>query len=102
MKRAVFILVAVLLVVLSYPSTHPYAGPVKSNLGPNIVETKGGTTGPSASDDDGTGTTADDGDLDGVAGIKKKAAGSGDLVIIANDSRVSLLFGMWWRFIFIR
>jgi len=104
MKRAVFIIIAALLVVLSYPSAHPFAGPAKSPYsdGPNIVSTIDGVTGPSASGEEGGGSSADDGDLDGVAGVKKRGAGIGGSSFIAGDTRATLLFRMWWRFVFIR
>ena len=67
MKRAVLILIAALLVLLVYPSTHPFAKSLdRSNDGPIVITPYPG--GPPIALTDSNDDDSDDGDADGVAG----------------------------------
>lgn len=100
MKRAVLILVAALLVLLVYPSTHPYA---KSSVTgyfnePSVISPKT-HSGQIAYADDGDGGS-DDGDSDDVAGwreggnaLSNAPRGGGTL----GPTEFGLVFKMWWN-----
>ncbi len=100
MKRTLFIVVAALVVLLSYPSTHPWAGTTSQALNdgrnhPAVVLPPGNPGG-------GIGTNdADGGDADGLAGIKGGRHGSGPTGVDRLDTRT--LLRVWWNFlVFIR
>ena len=100
MKRAVFILLAALLVLLVYPSTHPYAKSAQwsGSSGPSIMSPK--TNGdPIAFTDDSDGGS-DDGDSDDVAGWKNRGDGltrSGNGMLMPTPTDIRLVFKMWWN-----
>ncbi len=100
MKRAILILVAALLVLLVYPSTHPCA---KSSAlgnfnGPSVITPKshGDPIAYSDADDD----DSDDGDSDDVAGWRDAGLG------LSSTGRggtlpptgIGLVFKMWWNY----
>ena len=97
MKRVVLILVAALLVLLVYPSTHPLSASPKqmSITGPYIQSPKIVTPPIDLAGDD------DDGDADGVAGIKgsKDNPNGASLYDTGERTRLMLIFKMWWNFL---
>ena len=101
MKRAVLILVAALLVLLVYPSTHPYAkssAPGDFNQLTEITPKSNGD--PIAYSDDSDGGS-DDGDSDDVAGWRDhggdalRRSGLGGTL---PPTDFGLVFKMWWNF----
>lgn len=101
MKRAILILVAALLVLLVYPSTHPYAksSGLRDHNGHSLVSPK--VLGdPIAYSDDNDGG-ADDGDSDDVAGWRDNGntlSRSGIGGPVSDPSGIDLVFKMWWNF----
>jgi hypothetical protein len=98
MKRTILILFAALLVLLVYPSTHPFAksqDPVES--GPIVVTPATGDLPPivlSGSDD------SDDGDADGVAGHRGgHARPDGSARSAQALSNVVMTLKMWWKYV---
>ena len=100
MKRAVLILVAALLVLLVYPSTHPYAkSSAPGNFNQPSVITPKTLGGPIAYSDDNDGGS-DDGDSDDVAGWRDGSdslsrSGRGGAL---PPTELGLVFKMWWNF----
>jgi hypothetical protein len=103
MKRAIFILVAALLVLLVYPSTHPYAKSAKPGVitGPAVITPFSGTGPPIAlsgdSEDD-----SDDGDADDLSGYKDKDSRPEGSTVgpVGQNNRITLYFTMWWNYMF--
>jgi hypothetical protein len=97
MKRAVLILFAALLVLLVYPSTHPYAkSSAPGNFNQPTVITPKVHGDPIAYSDDG-----DDGDGDDVAGYRgggDPLKRSGPRGAALPHSELGLVFKMWWNF----
>jgi len=91
MKRWFFIVVAALVVFLSYPSTHALAGSSKDISKPRILTPLQGGEPIALSGDDGDG----DGDTDGLAGFTKSNRHSGPNP--ASDVRV--MIQVWWKFL---
>jgi hypothetical protein len=100
MKRAMLIVVAALLVLLVYPSTHPLAkSPMVGQLDqPSIISPKANGD-PIAYSDDSDG---DSGDSDDVAGSRGKGAGlsmsDGSSGATVAPMGISLVFKMWWNY----
>ena len=101
MKRAVLILVAALLVLLVYPSTHPFAKSAElwGVSGPSVITPKSQGDPIAYSDDNDDGS--DDGDSDDVAGWRDKGnglsrSGQGGGELPPTD--IGLVFKMWWNF----
>ena len=99
MKRAVLIIVAALLVLLVYPSTHPYAKSAElwGSSGPSVITPKAGGDPIAYSDD--SDDDSDDGDSDDVAGWKGRGDGlnrTGDGATLP-PTDIGLLFKMWWN-----
>lgn len=99
MKRAIYICIAALLVLLVYPSTHPLAKSpgLTVVIGPNGGSPSSGDP-PIAqsgdSDDD-----SDDGDADSITGYKiERKVGTGSSVYQRVPDRSMLMFKMWWNF----
>lgn len=100
MKRAVLIIVAALLVLLVYPSTHPQAKTTKSGAQdvPVVIAPFSGNGPPIAFSDDSD-EESDDGDLDDVAGYKglgTKPIGQSTINVPAQGVR--RLVKVWWNF----
>ena len=100
MKRVVLVLMAALLVLLVYPSTHPLAASSRSLSidGPTIIVSPRSITPPidlSGDDDD------DDGDADGVAGTRndKSTPDTGSRFDPATRTQFMLMYKMWWNFL---
>ena len=98
MKRTIYIVMAALLVLLFYPSTHPFAKspiPVVQS-GPSVIPSPAGDGPPIAyTDDDDDGS--DDGDADDITGYRNgRPVGSpmGD----PGQRPVLIMFKMWWNF----
>jgi hypothetical protein len=101
MKRAMFIAIAALLVLLVYPSTHPYAKSPNPGVisGPTVVS-------PYSADDPPVGYTdnddGDDGDSDDVGWRDKGTRPNGNAPAGGSHAPASmginLLFKMWWNF----
>jgi hypothetical protein len=101
MKRAVLILFAALLVLLVYPSTHPYAkSSAPGNFNQPTVITPKDHGDPIAYSDDSDGDS-DGGDSDDVAGWRDGGGGaltrSGSGGALA-PTELGLMFKMWWNF----
>ncbi len=99
MKRALLVLIAAVLVLLVYPSTHPLAaspGKLVYDM-PNIISSKS-ITPPidlNGSDDE------DDGDADGILGTKNNKTNPNTSSYQPGDhTRFMLTFKMWWNFLF--
>ena len=97
MKRAILILVAVLAVLLVYPATTPSAKSYRVDAdSPNII------TGPSGYEDpidlSGNGD-GDDGDSDGVSGIR---GGRRDGFTNVSGQTGNVVTGgkLWWMYLF--
>ena len=101
MKRAIFILIAALLVLLVYPSTHAYAKSPKPGIitGPTVITpvSDGGPTSYTDSNDDGS----DDGDSDDVAGWRDRDTKPGDRTpageIVYTPRGLGVVYKMWWN-----
>lgn len=97
MKRAVFIFVAALLVLLVYPSTHSQAAaPGKGIIhGPTIITSQ--DTPPIDQTGSGDG---DDGDADDIGSVKgtKDRPQTADGTLVGHP-RLELFFKMWWNFL---
>lgn len=98
MKRAClfFIAIAAFVVLLLYPSTHPYAAAPQvtgENSGPNVVTPR--DVPPMGQAADGGGD-ADDGDSDDLAGYRDKWDDLGRTGSLGQ--RVQLYVNMWWKF----
>jgi hypothetical protein len=102
MKRAAIIVLAIAtLVLIVSPSATPFAStPTKSAItGPSIVTPqsgRGGISGPYTSPTGGgTGGGTDQGDADGLSGLKVKP---GALNVGTMPTRVAITMMMWWRY----
>jgi hypothetical protein len=97
MKRVVLILIAALLVLLVYPSTHPLsASPRQLSLdGPYIQSPKIVTPPIDLAGED------DDGDADSVGGVKGSKSDPNTSSINNPDERTRfmLIYKMWWNFL---
>ena len=97
MKRTVLILIAALLVLLVYPSTHPFAKSLdRSNDGPTVITPYPGGPPIALTDSD----DSDDGDADGVAGNptrgdKPVGTSNGNVV----TTQAFMVFKMWWKYV---
>lgn len=98
MKRTIYIVIAALLVVLFFPSTHPYAKsptPVVPS-GPAVISSPTGDGPPIAYTDNDDGG-AGDGDADDITGYRDKLP-SGAPIGDAAQRPVMIMFKMWWNF----
>jgi len=92
MKRAIFLVIAALLLGLGYPSTHAHAASSDDIYStPLIIAKKGTHDGPFL--DDG----ADSGDADGVQGFKGKFREINPANSL--DSKHEWSVVVWWRFL---
>jgi hypothetical protein len=105
MKRAAIIVLAIAtLVLIVLPSAYPLAStPSKSGTGPNVITTYSkpavDITGPSDSPSGGgTGGGTDQGDADGLSGLKIKPGTNNSLGIGSTSDRVAIMLMMWWRY----
>ncbi len=101
MKRAVLILVATLIVLLVYPSTHPFAksSDLWGTSGPSVITPKSNGDPIAYSDDNDD--DSDDGDSDDVAGWADRGAGpprNGSANGTLPPTGIGLVFKMWWNF----
>jgi hypothetical protein len=97
MKRTIYIVVAALLVLLFYPSTHPFAKspiPVVQS-GPSVIPAITGDGPPIAyaNDDDD-----DDGDADDITG-SRNGHPVGSFIGYPGQRPVLIIFKMWWNFL---
>jgi hypothetical protein len=100
MKRSIFILVAALLVLLVYPSTHPYAKSPTPGLiiGPSVITPLSGADPPIAYSDDSD-DDADDGDGDAIGGYRERdRKPNGSAYISSPGGRAVVVLKMWWNF----
>jgi hypothetical protein len=102
MKRAAIIVLAIAtLVLIVSPSASPFAStPTKSGItGPSIAIPLGKEAGhgPYAGPGGGGGGT-DQGDADGLSGLKVKPGTTNNGVSYALD-RVTITMMMWWRYV---
>jgi hypothetical protein len=101
MKRAIFIFVAALLVLLVYPSTHPMAKAPGEMIvvSPPAGSPSLGNEPPIAQSDDSS-DDSDDGDADSITGYKRGEkigpCTNGPQFV---QGRTMLLFEMWWNFV---
>jgi hypothetical protein len=103
MKRAAIIVLAIAtLVLIVLPSAYPLASTSKSTTGPNVITTYSkpavDITGPSDSPSGGGtgGGGTDQGDADGLSGLKIKP-GTNNSFGITTD-RIAITLMMWWRY----
>jgi hypothetical protein len=96
MKRTIYIVVAALLVLLIYPSTHPFAkspNPVVQS-GPSVIPASAGDGPPIAySDDDDDGS----GDADDITGCRDGRP-VGSPIVNPGQRPVLIMLKMWWNF----
>lgn len=99
MKRAIFILVAALLVLLVYPSTHSFAKSAMGRAGgPVVICPMSGTGPPIAQSDEGE-DESDDGDGDDVAGFKQTGKNPlGGSSVMFPSPGVRNTIRVWWTF----
>jgi len=97
MKRAGIILIAALLVLLVYPSTHPFAKSLDpADGGPIVVTPYPGQQPIAMTDDDDD--DSDDGDADGITGYRDRGTRpDGTSVVNPGMSRLTMVFKMWWN-----
>jgi hypothetical protein len=101
MKRALWIALAALLVILVYPSTHPLAKSPRAGVpdGPEIAVPLS-LENPSISlvgENDGDG---DDGDADDLSGYKSgKTNPTGSSGNRVGQGRFVLMLKMWWNYV---
>ena len=99
MKRTILILIAALLVLLVYPSTHPIAkslDPVDN--GPIVITPYPGQQPIALTDSDDE--DSDDGDADGLTGNRDRGTVPGGSDVATNGmSRLSMVFKMWWKYV---
>ncbi len=97
MKRLMLVLIAAVLVLLVYPSTHPVSASSKalSINGPYIQSPKIVTPPIDLAGDD------DDGDADGIAGTKGSKSDPNGASLDNPDGRTRymLMYKMWWNFL---
>ena len=106
MKRAAIIVLAIAtLVLIVSPSAYPLAStPTKSGNGPSIITPYSrpavDITGPSNSTGGGGtgGGGTDQGDADGLSGLKIKPGTTNVLGIGSTTERVAITLMMWWRY----
>lgn len=103
MKRAAIIVLAIAtLVLIVSPSASPFAStPTKSGItGPSIAIPLGKEAGhgPYAGPGGGGGGGTDQGDADGLSGLKVKPGTTNNGVSYALD-RVAITMMMWWRYV---
>jgi hypothetical protein len=104
MKRAFLTLVALVAILLAYPSTQSVAGQSPYSSGPVITKPVSGGTGPIGVD----GSDEDNGDADGLSGHSTKiniegfAISSGTRVTSGADVQWVLLKTWWKYFIWFR
>jgi hypothetical protein len=105
MKRAAILVLAIAtLVLLGSPSAPLLAdsnnSPTKSSAGPSVVAPPGGSIERGASEGSGTGGGGggtDQGDADGLSGLKVQPSGR-SLGTLSGPERVAFTVEMWWRF----
>ena len=108
MKRAaMLVLVIATLVTIVSPSANPLASsiyPSKSSSSPSVIAPRASINlGPATTDGGGTGGGQDQGDADGLSGLKVKPTTQTSNFAVASFDRMSITMMMWWRFItFIR
>lgn len=99
MKRAAILVLAIAtLVMIVSPSAYPLAtaaSPGKTGTSaPSIIAPSTTSAGPSTTDGD-TGGGTDQGDADGLSGLKYKPSQGTNY---ATADRVAITMMMWWRF----
>jgi len=110
MKRAaMLVLVIATLVTIVSPSANPLASsiyPSKSDSSsPSVIAPRASINlGPTTTGEGGTGGGQDQGDADGLSGLKVKPTTQTSNFTVASFDRMSItMMMMWWRFItFIR
>lgn len=106
MKRAAILVLAIAtLVMIVSPSAFPLAAVSTSKSGtnaPSIIAPGTGTTGPATTTDGGSGGGGtDQGDADGLSGMKVKPGSMSSFT--TPYERVAVTMMMWWRYmLFIR
>jgi hypothetical protein len=105
MKRAAIIVLAIATFVLIVsPTAYPLAStPTKSGTyAPSVITPYAGSTvdsGPSNSTGGGgTGGGTDQGDADGLSGLKIKPGTTNTLGIGSASDRIAIMLVMWWRY----
>lgn len=102
MKRTLFIIVAALLVLLSYPSTYSHAGNTSTKQlsvdKPHVFVPSDATGTPTVQPD---ANSDDDGDADGVLGIRNnnQRPGGSASILGLGDIRTSVLVRAWWNYV---
>jgi hypothetical protein len=103
MKRAAILVLAIAtLVMIVSPSAYPLASstyPTKSGYNtPSVVAPATGlpAPGPSNSTGGGTGGGSDQGDADGLSGLKIKPLSHSGLA--ASSGRIAISLMLWWRY----
>jgi hypothetical protein len=101
MKRALLILVAALLVLLVYPSTHPAEASSKTAGVPCVVSPKGNVDPPIAltGEGDSSGDSGDADDLSGIKTGKRLPGGASNIGTPANPTRLVVVLKMWWNYL---
>lgn len=99
MKRTIFILTAALLVLLVYPSTHPFAKTHDPAADGPVVVTPPPVQPPIVLSDSGDGDS-DDGDADGITGHRGgNTRPDGSARGAQALSNVVLTLKMWWKYV---
>ena len=96
MKRTIYIVLAALLVILFYPSTHPFAKspiPVVQS-GPSVIPSPTGDGPPIAYSDDDDDDSGDADDITGMRDGRPVGTLSGNL----EESPGLIMIKMWWNF----
>ena len=100
MKRAAILILAIAtLVTIVSPSAFPLAStsynPTKSGTGPGIVSGATTVPGPTTTSGGGTGGGTDQGDADGLSGLKIKPVTQSSYSTV---EWVTVTMMMWWRY----
>jgi hypothetical protein len=107
MKRAAIIVLAIAtLVLIVLPSAYPLASTSKSTTGPNVITTyskpavdiTGPSNSPSGGGTGGGGGGTDQGDADGLSGLKIKPGTNDSFGIGITTDRIAITLMMWWRY----
>jgi len=103
MKRVIFVVIAVLLVLLVYPSTHPYAKSPNPGVivGPEVITPFSGDGPPIVYSDSDDGSS-DDGDGDDITGWRDGNTRPGGVAPGGSTAPapvgIGVVLKMWWNF----
>ena len=96
MKRAILIVIAALLVLLVYPSTHPYAKSPIPVTDASVIPPLSGDGPPIVLSDD---SDDDSGDGDAIGGYRDRdRKPTGSSYDVSGPGRVLITIKMWWNY----